>query len=71
MKKQSGFTLVELLAVLAIVAVLIALLTSGVMAARERAKDVVCMARLRLLGTAFAQFAQDHNGRPFDIWPEN
>lgn len=46
-----GFTLVELLVVIAAVAVLLAILMPGLWAARRRAKTVVCQGNLKQWGS--------------------
>jgi len=50
---QRGFTLVELLVVIAIIGVLVALLLPAVQAAREAARCANCINNLRNLGLAF------------------
>ena len=47
-----GFTLVELLVVVAVIAVLIALLLPALSAARRKARDITCMGQQRQLGAA-------------------
>jgi prepilin-type N-terminal cleavage/methylation domain-containing protein len=58
-----GFTLVELLVVIAVLLVLISLLLPTLTAAREQARGVVCQGHLRQLWQGFLLFAADHDGR--------
>lgn len=53
---RCGLTLVELLAVIAIIALLVALLLPAIQSARESARRSACMNRLRQLGQACLQF---------------
>lgn len=63
MKPQRAFTLVELLAVLAIVGILTAIIIPVATSARASAKASTCASNLRQLGVAGLLFAQDHQGR--------
>lgn len=67
--RRVGFTLVELLVVLAIIAGLLALLLPAVQAARECARLAVCKNNLRNLAVALGG-ASAPNGRwpPPDVW---
>ncbi len=60
--RQPGFTLVELLVVIGIVAILIALLLPSLSKVREQARRVQCGANLRTLGQVCQMFSGDHKG---------
>jgi prepilin-type N-terminal cleavage/methylation domain-containing protein len=55
-----GFTLTELLVVIAVIVILIALLLPGIQGAKERAWTTRCMSNLRQLGYAWQLYTIDH-----------
>jgi prepilin-type N-terminal cleavage/methylation domain-containing protein/prepilin-type processing-associated H-X9-DG protein len=59
---RRGFTLVELLVVIAVVAVLAAMLLPVLSRARESARRAACQSNLRQIGTAFRLYASDYDG---------
>jgi prepilin-type N-terminal cleavage/methylation domain-containing protein/prepilin-type processing-associated H-X9-DG protein len=63
--KRSGFTLVELLVVIGIIALLIAILLPTLNKARESAKRTTCMSNLRSLGQCLYIYVNDNKGKGF------
>lgn len=59
-----GFTLVELLVVIGIIAVLIAIITPVYNTAKVRQKEGVCRGNLQQLGIALKAYAADHHAYP-------
>ena len=66
--KDPGFTLVELLVVLAIITILAALLLPALAGARARAKAITCLNNIRQLGLASQVYTDEFNDRlPYNL----
>lgn len=64
---HSGFTLVEILVVLAIIAILAAILLPVFNSARESSKQANCAANLQQIGVAVQQYYQDEKKYPSSL----
>ncbi len=62
MRTKRGFTLCEMLVVIAIIAILAALLMPALQRANQFALQAKCGNNLKMLGLGYAQYADDNNG---------
>lgn len=60
---RSGFSLIELLVVAAIIAILFSLVMPAVSMVRDASRTVICLSHLRQIGLAFQGYAGDHYGQ--------
>lgn len=62
MKKRTGFTLVELLVVISIIAILLAVLLPALNKAREQGRTVICKSNVKQWGMMLMMYANANNG---------
>jgi len=60
---KRAFTLLELLVVMAVMAMLVAIIVPSLKKARAKSQEVICRANQRQWGLVFLSYAQDNNGR--------
>jgi len=61
-RPQPGFTIIEMLVVITVIAALMAILIPTLTSSRESARRVVCLNNLRSLGLAVQMHRHDHDG---------
>jgi prepilin-type N-terminal cleavage/methylation domain-containing protein len=63
-----GFTLVELLVVVAILAALAGIVYASSGSVREKGRQTICVSNLRQIGMAIAMYRQDYGGTDTPAW---
>jgi type II secretion system protein G len=61
--KKKGFTLIELMIVIAIIAILAAILVPNFLRARAQGQYTACQSNLKNIGTALEMYSVDNGGR--------
>src|SRR5258708_39351657 len=73
--RKGGFTLVEMLVVMAIIAILMAMLLPAISRAKGKANAISCLNNMRQLNLAATMYASDHDEEfparrtPTNAWP--
>ncbi|HEV2454061.1 MAG TPA: O-antigen ligase family protein [Verrucomicrobiae bacterium] len=67
--KATGFTILELLVVIAVIAILAALLLPVLSQGRKKAQAVTCLSNLGQLSAACKMYADDDHGELVSCWP--
>jgi len=71
LKRRDGFTLIEIMIVILIIAVLLAIAIPNFLRARETSRARTCQANLRMIETAKEQWAMDYRKTGTDTPPSS
>jgi len=67
MSRKTGFTIIELLTVIAIIGILIAIIQPMLMTSASKTYEYQCESRLRQIGVAMNAYAQDYGVFPGEL----
>lgn len=70
-KSATGFSLIELLVVLAVIGILVALLLPSLARSKQKAQSIQCIGNLHQQGVAMRTFISEYNCYPTWITPSN
>jgi prepilin-type N-terminal cleavage/methylation domain-containing protein/prepilin-type processing-associated H-X9-DG protein len=70
-KVLAAFTLIEILVVIAIIAILMAIITPAMRKAKEAARETICKSNLRSVGLGILLYLQDNDNRAADSFRSN
>ncbi len=70
-RQRHGFTLVELLVVIGIIAVLLSIIMPAINRSRTTAERVACMSNMRQVGMMLIMYAQDNGGYMYPVGPKD
>ncbi len=68
MSRRKGFSLIELLVVIGIIAILAAILFPMLTRVQDKGKQTKCLSNMRQLALAISSYVQDSNGAMPDAW---
>ena len=69
LKNRRAFTLLELLAIVAIISIMAALLIPALASTQRKSQRIACLYNMRQLGLASQLYADDNNGELVSCWP--
>ena len=67
--RKAGFTLMEMLVVIAIMTIVASIVVPAIFNARKKARLAECMSNLKQIGISLQMYAQS-NGDRYPIWPD-
>ena len=68
--RAAAFSIIELMVVIAIIAILMAILLPTLVNAQKNARKVECQSNLRVMGQMLIAYTNENNGWLFPVGPE-